>query len=153
MPVAKFLGRADISSEQEMKAHPTGGSERHPSSMANLSRVGHTNNPGGRPKKTLLTDALRMLCDPDSGLNMADLEERNADSIPVAVAKALLREAVQGKPAAFSEVADRVEGKVTQKTEHGGGAEPIPLSLEVHDRLRLIIQRLRDRQAKATGSG
>jgi hypothetical protein len=108
---------------------------------------------GDDPKKTPLTDALRMLCDPDSGLKVLDLEERNTDSIAVAVAKALLREAVQGKPAAFSEVADRVEGKVTQKTEHSGGAEPIPLSLDVHDRLRLITQRIRDRQAKAAGSG
>jgi len=43
-----------------------------------------------------------MLCDPDRKLKVPDLEERNADSIAVAVAKAMLREAVEGKPAAFS---------------------------------------------------
>jgi hypothetical protein len=62
-----------------------------------------TNNAGDRPRKPPLTDALRMLRE----LKVADPEERNADSIAVAVAKALLREAVEGKPAAFSEVADR----------------------------------------------
>jgi hypothetical protein len=81
-----------------------------------------------------------MLCDPDSKLKVPDREERNTDSITVAVAKAVLREAVQGKPAAFSEVADRFEGKVTQMMEHSWGAEPIPLSLDVHDRLRVITQ-------------
>ena len=105
-----------------MRAHPTGGSKRHPNSLANLSHPGYTNNPGGRPpQKTPLTDALRILCDPDSKLKVPDLEELNTDPIAVAVAKALLREAVQGKPAAFSEVADRVEGKVTRKLEHAGG--------------------------------
>jgi hypothetical protein len=121
----------------------------HPNSLANLSKPGMTNNAGGRPRKTPLTDALRMLCE----LRVADLEERNADSIAVAAAKALLRKAVEGKPAAFSEVADRIEGKVRQKMEHSVGAEPIPLSLDVHDRLRVITQRIRDRQAKGAGFG
>ena len=89
-----------------------------------------------------------MLCE----LKVADLEERNTDSIAVAVAKALLREAVEGKPAAFSEVANRVEGKVTQRMEHSGGAE-IPLSLDVHDRIRVITQRIRDRRAKGATEG
>jgi len=57
-----------------------------------------------------------MLCE----LKVADLQERNTDSIAVAAAKALLREAVHGKPAAFSEVANRIEGRVTQRTEHSG---------------------------------
>jgi hypothetical protein len=118
----------------------------HPNSLANLSQPGHTNNPGGRPRKTPLTDALRMLCDPDSKLKVPDLEERKADSIAVAAAKAVLREAVRGKPAAFSEVADRIEGRVTQRLEHGGGAEPIPLSLDVHDRIKALAERLRTRK-------
>jgi len=112
----------ESSSEQEDGRAPT--EPATPNRLANLSKPGATNNPGGRPRKMPQTNALRELCDPDSKLKVPDSEERNVDSI--AVAKAQLRDAVEGKPAAFSEVAHRIEGKVRQKMEHSAGAEAIP---------------------------
>jgi hypothetical protein len=62
-------------------------------------------NPGGpgRPKKTPLTDALRRILD----------VEHNAD----ALAMALFRKAKKGSYQEFREIADRVEGKVSQREE------------------------------------
>ena len=66
-------------------------------------------NPGGpgRPKKTPLTDALRRILDVQS----------NAD----ALAMALFRKAKKGSYQEFKEIADRVEGKVSQREEEPVG--------------------------------
>ena len=65
-------------------------------------------NPGGRPKKTALTEALReMLAQPVRG---AALGKTYAE----AIAEALLRQARKGNVQAAREVMDRTEGKARQ---------------------------------------
>jgi hypothetical protein len=75
----------------------------------NLSKPGMTTNPGGRPKKTPLTDALRRLVETKESLkNKAD------DDNAVKAVKYLLQLIASGKVSAFKELG-RVEGTAKQQ--------------------------------------
>jgi hypothetical protein len=88
-------------------------------------------NPGGRPKKTPFADAHRQVAE----ATVKDLTIRDNDSVAVAVAKALAREALRGKVQAATEIANRVEGTARQRVEVSG-YEGDPVQVEdVHDRL------------------
>ena len=73
---------------------------------------GRSGNPGGRPKGTSLTAALR-----------AELDTPVAPGSPVtkreAVAEKLVSLALAGNLAAIREVFDRIEGKAVARTERG----------------------------------
>jgi len=75
-------------------------------------------NPGGRPKKTPLTDALRRLVETKESLKI----KLSDDNAPKA-AKHLLRLIASGKVSAFKEAADRIEGTVKQKVVYLGGEQ------------------------------
>jgi hypothetical protein len=88
-------------------------------------------NPGGRPKKTPFTDAHRQIAEAP----VRDLTILDSDSVAVAVAKALAREALRGKIQAATEIANRVEGTARQRVEFTGhDGDPVQVE-DVHDRL------------------
>jgi hypothetical protein len=68
-------------------------------------------NPGGRPRLSPYTDAHRAIAE---GL-VKDLGIKATDSVAMAVAKVVAREALRGKIPAAKELADRVEGTPTQR--------------------------------------
>lgn len=70
-------------------------------------KPGVSGNPKGRPKKKLLSEALRDLL----GAAAGKLDLTNAE----AIAKAIVAEAKKGDVKAFSAIADRTEGKPEQK--------------------------------------
>jgi hypothetical protein len=78
---------------------------------------GVSGNPAGRPKKALLSDALRR--------QLAEaLPNATEKTIAEVIARALIREAVAGNVQAIREVGDRTEGKP---------AQAIALDLDVRD--------------------
>ncbi len=87
--------------------------------LANLKpfKPGQSGNPNGRPKKALLSDALRrQLAEAVQGAPEKTIAEH--------IARALIREAVAGNVQAIREVGDRTEGKP---------AQAIALDLDVRD--------------------
>jgi uncharacterized protein DUF5681 len=123
-------------------------------SLANLHhfRKGQSGNPGGRPK-TLITDAYRRVA---KKKYPNDPENRTYAQL---VAEGQFKAAIKGKTEAAKEITERLEGKVPQATHVSGGvgadgqALPIPVSLDVHERIRAVLRRLKDREANAGGSG
>ncbi len=87
-------------------------------------KPGQSGNPGGRPKKKPMTEALIRIL---NKLNDAEGED---------FTKALFMKAAQGDVAAFKEIADRVEGKVAQPI---GGAGDLP-DLKIQAITRTIIE-------------
>ncbi len=87
--------------------------------LANLKpfKPGQSGNPAGRPKKALLSDALRR----QLAIAAPGMPERTQAE---AIASALIAEAILGNVAAIREVGDRSEGKP---------AQAIALDLEVKD--------------------
>jgi hypothetical protein len=87
--------------------------------LANLKpfKPGQSGNPAGRPKKALLSDALRR--------QLAEaMQGAPEKTIAEVIARALIREAVAGNVQAIREVGDRSEGKP---------AQAIALDLDVRD--------------------
>jgi len=80
-------------------------------------KPGQSGNPGGRPKETPITDALRQaLSDP------AELER---------FISAVIKKAKKGDVKAFQAVSDRIEGKPAQALNLGGAdGGPIVFRLE-----------------------
>jgi hypothetical protein len=69
----------------------------------------------GRPKRKPLTDAYAALLDKPIPPDMArQLKLDESTTYAQVIAMSLVREAVKGKVNAAAEVADRVEGKITQ---------------------------------------
>jgi len=89
-------------------------------------------NPGGRPKRTPYTDAHREI----ANAIVKDLAIKESDSVALAIAKAVAREALRGKIPAAVEIANRVEGTARQRLElTGEGSEPIQFE-DVYAKLR-----------------
>ena len=88
---------------------PTQNSGENSEKRRNLTpwKPGHSGNPGGRPKKKLLTEALEAI--------YADPKEA------MAAAKALAKKVRKGSIAHFQEAANRLEGKVESSDESAGG--------------------------------
>jgi hypothetical protein len=87
--------------------------------LANLRpfKPGQSGNPNGRPRKALLSDALRR----QLAIALPGMSERTQAE---AIAAALIREAIDGNVQAAREIGDRTEGKP---------AQAIALDLEVSD--------------------
>jgi hypothetical protein len=76
---------------------------------------GQSGNPLGKPKRKPLTDAYAALLDKPIPSDMArQLKLDESTTYAQVIAMSLVREAVKGKVQAAAEVADRVEGKITQ---------------------------------------
>lgn len=94
-------------------------------------KPGQSGNPGGRPKKTSISDAYAKLVDrrlPDEICRKLGLSKRATWADALALGQ--MRSAVKGKTDAAREIADRVEGKTAQAvTGEDGG----PLKLVISD--------------------
>jgi hypothetical protein len=88
-------------------------------------------NPGGRPKRTPYTDAHREIAE----ATVKDLSIRDTDSVALAIAKAVAREALKGKIQAAAEIANRVEGTARQRVEVTNYEGESSESDEIHHRL------------------
>jgi len=102
--------------DSEQPAQNSGESKSHPGSE-NLRpwQPGQSGNPGGRPKRKPLTDAYAALLDKPIPPDMArQLKLDESTTYAQVIAMSLVREAVKGKVNAAAEVADRVEGRITQ---------------------------------------
>ena len=104
----------------------------------NLRRFpkGRSGNPGGRPKGTSLTAALR-----------AELDKPVAPGSPVTnrekIASMLVELAARGDLAAIREILDRTEGKAVQRQEQGDPGDFLDLSDVDTDALKRAIRRLK----------
>jgi hypothetical protein len=118
-------------------------------SLANLRHFpkGRSGNPGGRPK-TPITDAYRRIAKKKFP---GDKEGRTYAQL---AAEGTFKAAIKGKTEAVKEIRESLEGKIPQATHVSGGVGangevlPIPVSLDVHERLRTVLQRLRDRESR-----
>jgi hypothetical protein len=97
-------------------------------------KPGQSGNPGGRPKRKPLTDAYAALLDKPIPSDMArQLKLDESTTYAQVIAMSLVREAVKGKVNAAAEVADRVEGKITQPISGAdGGAIQIVSTIPRH---------------------
>jgi Family of unknown function (DUF5681) len=101
---------------------------------------GRSGNPGGRPKKKPITDALRQLLEQE----YSGKEKRFKGLSNVCVlALRMFELAMSGDLRAFQEIADRVEGKVATRQEYcgpDGGAIPwLEMSREESERRLTIL--------------
>ena len=71
---------------------------------------GVSGNPGGRPRKRLITDELERLLQEEA-------PDKNGQTWATAIAEALLRQAITGDVRAIAELANRVEGKPLQAVD------------------------------------
>jgi hypothetical protein len=102
---------------------------------------GQSGNPGGRPKKLPVTDALREL------IEMKAVPLRKSPTLAGQLAQRLLRLALKGKMAPLVEVIDRIEGKSRQRIEQSG-PEGGPISLELPGTREEIDRRIKELLSK-----
>jgi hypothetical protein len=125
---------------------PTANTGKNRGRVENLRpwKKGESGNPLGRPKKTLITDALRARLgevDPSDPLGRTNAEII-ADRM---IARAKQRERGQQDAA---EIADRTEGKPTQKVNLTGGTKVANLTREeVEGRIGELLARAAQRRA------
>ena len=80
---------------------------------------GQSGNPGGRPKRKLLTDAYARILDiPVPG-------DKEGHTFAEAIAFAMAKEAIKGKVNAAAEIADRVEGRALQQIKMTETSDPL----------------------------
>jgi hypothetical protein len=100
---------------------------------------GVSGNPGGRPKRKLVTDELeRLLLDeaPDAG----------GRTWATVIAEALLQQARKGDVRAITELANRVEGKPLQPVELGVDTDLESLAERLENARRLMLRDMSDEQ-------
>jgi len=74
-------------------------------------KKGQSGNPGGRPKKTAITDAFRAV------LERSVPNDPQKRTYAELIAEATARQAIRGNVQAVREIADRTEGKARQAIE------------------------------------
>jgi hypothetical protein len=99
-------------------------------------KPGQSGNPSGRPKKLPITDAVQALTNlPLSTLPTKILNKlkragfKPTDTFGVAIGHAQFLEALKGNTKAFLAIADRIEGKPTQKVELSGNVSGIDVTI------------------------
>jgi hypothetical protein len=105
------------------------GTPAHLPPVATRFKPGVSGNPGGQPKEKPFTDAYRKF----SKYSLEKIKALDTEKLTgaEAVAIAMLREAIKGKPIAAQEATDRTEGKVKQTVEvEGGLAEAFAVAAE-----------------------
>jgi uncharacterized protein DUF5681 len=103
-------------------------------------------NPGGRPKRKPLTDALARLAERKvpkdaTGILQPLRGKRWADVMAAGLASA----AAEGNPAAFKEAADRLEGRVAQPITGADGAPLIPAHDSLTEEALRILEKIQAR--------
>lgn len=102
-------------------------------------------NPSGRPRKTILSDALRDI------LEEPYPRDREGRTYAQVIARRVANEAARGNLRAVAEIADRTEGRVRTENESRGGCDQSLLRADLsegedpREALRAIATRLRDR--------
>ena len=125
-------------SEQDVAANTQGNTpyvpKLTPEMEARKWKPGESGNMSGRPKRKPLTDAYAALLDKPIPPDMARLLKLDESTrYAQVIAMSLVREAVKGKVNAAAEVADRVEGKITQPISGAdGGAIQIVSTIPRH---------------------
>jgi len=109
-------------------------------------KPGQSGNPGGRPKKKPLTDAYaHVLVRRVPAEIVRKLGLRGKPTYAEVIAMSLAREAIKGKVNAASEMADRVEGRIS--TPGDSPANPLHLHFEdVRNELIVALDRRADQR-------
>jgi hypothetical protein len=77
-----------------------------------------SSNPGGKPKQKPLADALRRQCE----MTPVEYSKHLPATIYESLAHSAIESALGGRIQAFTEICDRIEGKVTLEVAAGGGS-------------------------------
>jgi hypothetical protein len=118
---------------------------------ANMWQPGQSGNRNGRPKRKPITEELERLLDE---IDPTDKKHRRTyrKRLAVALAEMVIK---KGNVAAFTEIADRVEGKVAQRQEHTGAEggpmlfESLSSRAEVEQKIAIILMQAQERKAEA----
>jgi hypothetical protein len=108
---------------------------------------GQSGNPGGRPKKLPITDVLR-----EQLTRTIPVKTPKGMTADERIARALIKKAVDGDLRAIAEIADRTEGKATERHEWSGpDGGPIPFELpgtreEVERRIQELLAKGKPRK-------
>jgi hypothetical protein len=112
---------------------------------------GQSGNPGGRPKKTVLSDAMK------AQLEMPYPGDKKKRTWAEVIAEKTAKKAIEGNIYAVSELGDRTEGRPRQAVElggAGGGAIDVNITGLTEEKLDQEIRALTAIfGAAATGSG
>lgn len=127
-------------------------SKLKPGNRANIEahdfKPGQSGNPGGRPKRQPLSQAVRDLLDQPFDLKTFALKED--PTVAEAAAFYLLRRAIgKADTRAFSEACDRAEGKPTQRVELSGADDAPPIQIDTLDLSKLTREELEQYRAIA----
>lgn len=97
-------------------------------------KKGQSGNPKGAPKKAWRwAEVIR---------TVAERMDKNGKEYKVAIAEALLKEALKGNVAAIKEIGDRLDGKAKQAIEMTGeDKEPIDINSLVAFRISTVLKR------------
>ena len=112
-------------SEQD-EPENTSGNTLPPGMVEKMWKPGQSGNPGGRPKRKVLTDAYTALLDQNIPPDLArKLQISESSTYAEVIAMALVREAVKGKVNAAAELADRAEGRVMERVQVNRMGDPL----------------------------
>lgn len=112
---------------------------------------GQSGNPNGRPRRKPITEELEKLLeeiDPTDKKHRRTFKKRIVEALAFQIIK-------KGNVAAFTEIADRIEGKVAQRQEHTGvdGGPVVFESLgsrqEVEQKIAIILMQAGERKSEA----
>jgi hypothetical protein len=85
-------------------------------------RPGESGNPGGRPRKRPITEIYERMV----------AEHKTEKEIEAAMRRAIRSKAGNQSVAALKEIADRIEGRPTERIEHSGpDGEPLTVKVEI----------------------
>lgn len=113
---------------------------------------GQSGNPGGRPKKSPVSDALRKMLELDQLPGRALPSWNVAEKAAYQLLKQALRTGKDFRLAPLVEVLDRVEGKARQRNEVSG-PDGGPMAFELPGTREEIERRIAELEHKAKGGG
>jgi len=109
--------------------------------QAHKFKPGQSGNPGGNYKRRPFTDAIAIV----ATMRVKDLKILPTDSVPVVMAKSLFMRGIEGNVAAFTELANRLEGKPTQRAQYENvPGTAVQVSGNVGVRSRDLVRTLRE---------
>jgi hypothetical protein len=100
---------------------------------------GVSGNPGGRPKKKLVTDELERLLE-------AEAPEAGGRTWATVIAEALLHQARKGDVRAITELINRIEGKPLQPVELGMDSDLEILAEKLEEARKRVLAEMSDEE-------